>query len=212
MQDEGPVRWVAVSTAYREVAFTRRVARVGGPGAAPGVFVVEDRMDGAGVAHAYSLLLNGFAGGDVPASSFELLPGGAGARWVNASGRVDAIVVPADPAGPGVSHDLQEHQHGWGAWAMHERLRVDSTMTDPAGFLTVLVPGAAADAPPAAVEIARPAAGVAAAAFTLGDVPWVVAINHTGAAAQVAIGGGTLEVAPGLLVRAGDDSTTLAAP
>lgn len=142
MRSEGDLTWVAVKTAYEGAAFQRRVVRVSGR-----FFVVEDRIRGDGKAHAYSLLWNGYGGGDVPGSAFSLLADGA--RWEGPDAWVEVRSVPVLGDSAHLSHDLQEHATTFGQWALHERLVATRVMDDPAGFLTVIVPGRAGqEAPP----------------------------------------------------------------
>jgi hypothetical protein len=202
MQTDGPATWVEVTTAYAGAGFARRVVRVDGR-----LFVVEDAIDGGGGTHAYSLLLNGMAGGDVAGSTFTLLPDGA--AWDRTAARVEAHVLPLGGDGSvTVSNALEEHQAGFGKWAMHERLNVEATLAAPAGFLTLLVPGVAG-APPWDLATATPAPGIAAASLRVppdGTLVRIVA-NHTGATAEVALAGRTDVVPPGLLVRVGEPET-----
>lgn len=132
MAHSGLVATVRVHTAYEDVSLSRRIARIDDR-----FFVVEDRMKGSGTPHTYSLLLNGMGGGDVPDSSFEMRPDGA--RWRNQSARIDAHVMPVAGV-PTFHHDLEEHAVSHGKWALHERLVVNAFLTEPAGFLSLLVP------------------------------------------------------------------------
>ncbi|NOZ01162.1 MAG: hypothetical protein GXP54_04655, partial [Deltaproteobacteria bacterium] len=142
MVSEGSITWVEVQTKYQGVSFVRRLVRVD-----KAAFVIEDRMDGGGMVHTYSLLLNGMGGGDVPDSLFKILNDGG--RWNNAPATVDAHILPVSGPWPAsISHDLQEHATGHGVWAMHERLVADAVMDDPAGFLSAILTSSGADETP----------------------------------------------------------------
>lgn len=171
MRSAGDLTWVAVKTAYEGTAFQRRVVRVAGR-----YFVVEDRILGDGQPHAYSLLWNGYGGGDVPDSAFSLLDDGA--RWEGPDAWVEVHSVPVSGGSIVLSHDLQEHVSTWGQWALHERLVATRVMDDPAGFLTVLVPGRAGEEAPAASTTLFQE-GVAGVAWMAGDLAYVALSNQT---------------------------------
>jgi len=69
-----------------------------------------------------------------------------GARWASQKAMVEVHSVPFSGGMASLSHDLQEHVTRWGEYAMHERLIVDKTMGQTAGFLTVILPAKANDA------------------------------------------------------------------
>lgn len=192
METAGRVTWTSVRTAFRDVDFARRVARVDGR-----IFVVEDRMDGRGAAHDYMLLLNGGGGGEVPDSDFEMLADGA--RWRNGPAWVEAHVQPVD--GEVLrEHDLEEDCAAWGTWRMHERLKVSAIQGAPAGFLSVVVPGISGQEAPV-LAMARPAKGVAVAFWQDGDTVVVAGSNQTAASCDWDGHGGVLTFPPGLTIR-----------
>jgi hypothetical protein len=173
------------------------------------VVVIEDAIDAKGAGHSYTLLLNGMAGEGVPGSVLEALADGA--RWTNPPATVEAHVLPAGPVEVTISHDIREHQAGWGQWKGHERLSVAATMGQAAGFLTVLAVGTAGQALTIQAT-ARPEPGVAGIHFTTATAAgtWTVITNGTGAARTIDLGGSTAEAPPGLSVRAGDAAVTYA--
>jgi len=171
MQHDGAVSWVGVKTGYQEVEFTRTIVRIDGR-----FYAVDDVIDGGGAAHTYSLLLNGMGGGDVPDSSFEMLPDGA--RWSTNSAVVDVRVISVS-GDAGYSHTLEEHATGHGKWAMHERLAVDSYMDSPAGFLSLLIPSDVNDVPPDST-IGRIKEGLASAYIVDCDRLYTLVSNRTG--------------------------------
>lgn len=192
MESAGRVTWVSVDATYRDVDFRRRVVRIDGR-----FFVVEDRMEGRGASHAYTFLLNGMGGGEVPDSDFSVLADGA--RWRNGPAWVEAHVQPV--GGEAVrSDDIQEHCTTWGGWAMHGRLKVEATMSAPAGFLSVIVPGIEGqDAP--ALSVSRPAPGVVVAVWQDGGATYLAGSNQSASPFDWADGGEHMTLAPGLTVR-----------
>lgn len=194
---DGPFSDVAVSTSYQGVDFVRRLVRVDGR-----YLVVEDRM-AAPAAHAYAWLLNGWGGGDVPDSTFELFENGG--RWTGPLARVEARVVPVGEVlgAPVATSDLAEHATNWGQWAMHERLRYEVTQAAGAGFLAAVLPSPATELLAAVPALAHPAPGVAAIAWWSSDggTRYDVVVNRTGASVEVAIGGTTHAAAPGTSLR-----------
>jgi len=138
MQEDGLLKWVSVKTEYEGAKFQRRVVRI-----EPWFFVVENRIFGGEKPKTYSLLWNGYGGGDVFGTTFEMLSDGA--RWASQKAMVEVHSVPFSGGMASLSHDLQEHVTRWGEYAMHERLIVDKTMSQTAGFLTVILPARAND-------------------------------------------------------------------
>lgn len=192
MRSEGLLTWVAVKTAYEGAAFQRRVVRV-----ADRFFVVEDRIAGDGQPHAYSLLWNGYGGGDVPGSAFSLL--GDGARWVGPDAWVEVHTAPAS-GGVDLSHDLQEHVTAFGEWALHERLVATRVMDDPAGFLTVLVSGRAGEEAPV-VTTTLFEDGVPRIVWTERDLAYLAASNHTATDVTIPDWYQALSIPPGLTIE-----------
>lgn len=209
MITDGPITWVDVRTNYVGVGFARRIVRVSGR-----IFVIEDAIDGNATSHTYSLLLNGMAGGDVVGSSFILLQDGA--IWERNKAKVEARVIPLGGNGEmTVSSGLEEHQIGYGKWAMHERLKVDATMTEPAGFLTLILPKPT-DALPWDVEVKRVMEGIGVASIRVHpeELEVLIVANHTGTDLELDMGGETFMSPAGLLVRVTDheNTTTTALP
>jgi hypothetical protein len=189
----GRATWVGVATTYAGASFVRTVVRLD-----QHWFVIWDQIDAAGVSHEYRWLLNGMAGGDVPGSTFE--PRSDGARWSGPSAWLEAHVAPVSGEAT-LSHDLQEHATSWGAWATHERLTAFATMSELAGFLTVLVPGSSGDEAPA-VTTEGPMPGVRAMTLAHSSGAWWVCANHSGVVVAMAVGGASVEAAPGLTLIA----------
>jgi len=171
MRENGLLTWVAVRTAYQGVEFQRRVVRIGSR-----FFVVEDRIEGAAGPRTFSQLWNGYGGGDVPESSFELREDGA--RWTGPAAFVEVHSAPVVGGPARLSHDLQEHATTWGQWAMHERLIVEQTMGSPAGFLTVISLGPS-QGPFSAIEMLEPEDGVAAGRWSDADQAFLAVMNST---------------------------------
>ena len=199
LEHQGSFSWVAVDTVYEETAFKRRMIRT--PGS---VFVVEDRIEGDGQPRTYSWLLNGLGGGDVPASEFSTLDDGA--RWVNGGVTLDVRVVPLEGTAL-VENDLQEHATSHGKWGYHERLQVHATMESQAGFLSVLVPSAEANQPPA-IQTAHDQEGLSA--IRIGETQGLVAVlNRTGSLAEPGLAGAGGPAATGLTLRILDAQGTI---
>jgi len=185
--------------AYRGVTVWRRIVRLPG-----GVFVVADRLLGD-EPHAYTWVLHGFAGGDVPDSAFELLADGG--RWSRPGASLRAVVAPTEGT-LATSDRLEEHTIVWGQWAYHETLDAQADMGEAAGFLALLVPTEAAAAEPT-VGTGRPLPGVATVTLDEGAAGggWFAVLNATGADVWVTPpgagdGAATLSAAPGLSVWA----------
>jgi hypothetical protein len=162
-----------VTTTYRGVTFARRIARVDGR-----FFVVEDRIDGGGTAHAYTWLMNGMGGADVPDSAFQELTDGA--RWRNGTARVEVRVQPVTGTATRDS-DLQEHCTVWGQWAMHQRMKVAATMTGTAGFLALVLPTAEGEIEPPGALTLQPSPGVVSTLWTVGGTNYAAFSNQTAA-------------------------------
>ena len=142
---------VLARTRYRGVDIWRRVLRVDGA-----FFVIADRMH-APVDHIYTLVLAGHGGGEVSDSTFAIEADGA--TWTRPLASLRAVVQPTQGEAYYDSR-LEEHAIGSGKWALHECLDVDATMTEHAGFLTVLLPLRVEDVAPA-VASSQPEPGVA---------------------------------------------------
>ena len=125
-----------VRTAYAGAGIQRWVLRLG-----QRFFAVADVLDPEdGGEHAYTWQLNGLGGAEVPDGTFELLADGG--RWSRPAASLRALVTPLQGAAqPGWR--AEEHAVQWGAWSTHALMTVDSTMTGPAGFLSLLLPAAA---------------------------------------------------------------------
>ena len=191
MTHDGSFYYVSVTTSYQGVNLVRRLILVDGR-----YLVVEDRMDAQG-AHTYTWLLNGWGGGDVPSSSFELL--GDGGRWSGPLARLEAHVAPVGKVlkAASVSSKLEEHAVVWGQWAMHERLAFEVTQGEGAGFLAVVLPAPASEGLPQ-VEMSSGPAGVAWASWRIDDsTRYSVVVNRTGTAVEV----GAWTAGPGTTVR-----------
>ena len=180
---------------YRDVTLWRRVVRLPG-----GRFLLADRVL-AEAPHAYTWVLHGFAGGDVPDSAFELLPDGA--RWSRPGAALRAVVAPTEGT-LATSHRLEEHTIVWGQWAYHEALDAQASMDQAAGFLAALAPTAATEAEPA-LTAAQRASGVTSVTIEAADSApesgWLAVLNTTGGDASV-VGPSSeaLVAAPGLSV------------
>lgn len=194
MRREGFLTWVSVKTAYEGAVFRRRVVRV-----SERFFVVEDRISGPGGPRRYSLLWNGYGGGDVPGSSFALLPNGA--RWDGPEAWVEVHTTPVSGGPAELAHDLQEHVTTFGQWALHERLIATRVMDDPSGFLTLLVPGRAGEADPV-VTLNLRQDGVAEVTWSDGDSAYLVLSNQTPTDFTVLGWYQVLSAPPGLTVQA----------
>lgn len=171
MQDNGMLKWVTVKTEYERVKFQRRVVRV-----EPWYFVVEDRIFGGDKPRTYSLLWNGYGGGDIFGSRFEMLADGA--RWATDKAMVEVHSVPFSGGMPVLSHDLQEHVTRWGEYAMHERLIVDKTMGQYAGFLTVILPAKGHGAT-FTCQTFQPKDGISAIQWKDNDFAFLALVNAT---------------------------------
>jgi hypothetical protein len=193
MQSSSFVTTVSVSTTYRGAAFQRRLARVDGR-----FFVIEDRIDGGGVSHAYSWLLNGMGGGDVPDSTFQELTDGA--RWRNGSAQVEVRVQPVEGTAARV-FDLQEHCSIWGQWATHQRINVTATQAAHSGFMAIVLPTAEGEVEPAGAAALQTSPGRVSTSWTVGQTTYSAFSNQTTESWSVTQGmQGEAIVPPGLTI------------
>ncbi len=184
-----------VTATYRGATFVRRIARLDGR-----FFVVEDRIDGGGTSHAYTWLMNGMGGADVPDSSYEALDDGA--RWTNGTSKVEVRVQSATGTTARES-DTQEHCTVWGQWAMHQRLKATATMATIAGFAALVLPTADGEAGPAVAVTSQVAPGVVSMVWQTDGPMYAAYSNQTantyssGAGAEI-----QFDASPGLtLIR-----------
>jgi hypothetical protein len=182
---------VRVRATWRGVDVTRRLVRLG----PQGPFVVADALQAA-EPHLYTWQLNGHGGGEVSASTFELLADGA--RWTRPKASLRAVVLPVEGTAS-VGHRLEEHAPSWGTWQLHEALTVDASMAAQAGFLALLLATPAGVAEGDVVALAAPA-GVAALRVEGGVGERVIVQNRGAQAAALPLGGATLEAPVGLSV------------
>jgi hypothetical protein len=199
MAQKGSAASVYVTTNYENVNFKRRVVRI-----KQEFFITEDRIE-ASKKHTYSFLLNGYGGGDVPDSSFQMQS--SCAQWNGKNAGVKACILPV--TGTGVySSSLEEHSTAWNKWQMHERLKVEAEMNSPSGFLSVIFPFKAGENAP---EINSDFIDgvIVKANFEIDDQKFLIISNHGTSTGEIFFGKEKIQASPGLTIAIFDNAFNL---
>ncbi|GEM_PF-437276 len=138
---------VVVNTGYLGITVDRTITRIDNA-----IYIIADSVSSE-APRSLAFQLNGFGGGEVPDSAFQLTQDGAVWNRPGASLHLWSWALADTPGLP--NHRLEEHATSWGTWAMHEAFRLEATMGPEAGgFLSVMVPVAALDIVPEVESLA----------------------------------------------------------